>query len=112
MSSKDCQEGGIVFGNWKLFPVDANNWELCHWHAVGDSYMARKAGVVGMARWNRLGRFYQQTTFSNALLYAADCELKYKTREQEMALLEAIDEYRAIIDVLKADLLASMKEAR
>ena len=31
-SLEQAQVGGIVFGDWKLLPMDSLNWELCHWH--------------------------------------------------------------------------------
>lgn len=106
--SKDCQTNGIVFGDWKLVPVDARNWELCHRHAVSDTPTARKAGTVGNVQWNRLGRFYQFNTFDLALQYAADEELKGKAHGTVMELQDAIGEYRTIVTVLKSDVLAAI----
>lgn len=97
------QEGGITFGDWKLFPVDARNWELCHRHATGGS--GSDAGVV---KWHRLGRFYQFNTFDLALQYAADCELKAKAHGRQMEIEDALHQYRAIVDALKADVLAAL----
>lgn len=59
--SKDCQSNGIVFGDWKLVPVDARNWELCK---------------LGESCWRPLGRFYQCNTIDNARLLGCgeDCE--------------------------------------
>lgn len=96
------QEGGIVFGEWKLFPVDARNWELCHRHANtrGDN--------VGVVQWNRLGRFYQYGTFPLAIQYAADCELKDKCHGTVMELRDALREFDRIVDALKADVLAAL----
>lgn len=86
------QEGGIVFGDWKLFPLDARNWELCHRHANtrGDN--------VGVVQWSRLGRYYQYNTFPLAIQYAADCELKDKAYGEQMELMDALHEYRLIVD--------------
>ena len=96
------QEGGIAFGDWKLFPVDARNWELCHRHANtrGDN--------KGVVQWNRLGRFYQFNTFDLALQYAADCELKAKAHGRQMEIEDALHQYRAIVDALKADVLDAL----
>lgn len=110
--SKDCQDNGIVFGNWKLVPVDANNWELCHRHAVRDTPTARKAGTVGVVQWNRLGRFYQYGTFPLAIQYAADCELKDECHGTVMELWDALAEYNRITEALKADVLAALGGAR
>ena len=95
---------GIVFGDWKLFPVDARNWELCHRHANtrGDN--------KGVVQWNRLGRFYQFNTFDLALQYAADCELKAKAHGRQMEIEDALHQYRAIVDALKADVQGVAKE--
>lgn len=110
--SKDCQDGGIVFGDWKLFPVDSMNWELCHRHAVGDTHAARKAGTVGVVQWNRLGRFYQYNTIPNAIKYAADCEVKNECHKTVMELWDALAEYNRITEALKADVLAALGGAR
>ena len=97
------QEGGIAFGDWKLFPVDARNWELCHRHANtrGDN--------KGVVQWNRLGRFYQSNTFDLALQYAADCELKDRCHDRAMELGKAIAEYRAIVDGMSAAVIAAVR---
>lgn len=95
--SKDCQDNGVVFGNWKLVPVDSHNWELCHRHAVSDTPTARKAGTVGVVQWNRLGRYYQYNTFALAIQYAADCELKDKAYGKQMELMDALYEYERIL---------------
>lgn len=106
--SDNEKNDGIVFGDWKLVPVDARNWELCHRHAVSDTPTARKAGTVGVVKWNRLGRFYQFNTFDLALQYAADFELKAKAHGRQMEIEDALYQYRAIVDALKADVLAAL----
>lgn len=107
--SKDCQSNGIVFGDWKLVPVDARNWELCHRHAVSNTPTARKAGTVGNVQWNRLGRFYQFNTFDLALQYAADEELKGKAYGRQMELQDALYEYRSIVDGMSAAVIAAVR---
>ena len=104
MASKkrDIQEGGIVFGDWKLFPVDDLNWELCHRHAMAHG---KNEGEV---RWARLGRFYSYNTFHIAIQYAADCELKAKVHGRVMELSDALCEYGRIVDALKADVIAAV----
>lgn len=97
------QEGGITFGDWKLFPVDSHNWELCHRHATGGS--GSGAGVV---KWHRVGRFYQYGTFPLAIQYAADRALKDKAYGEQMELLDALHEYDRIVDGMKADVLAAL----
>lgn len=108
MASKDCQEGGLVFGRWKLFPVDASNWELCHLHETKGTPQAIAAGTAGQVRWNRLGRYYQWNTIPSALLYAADCELRDNAHEQSLSIIEALDEYRAITDTMRAELTSAL----
>lgn len=100
--TKSVQDGGIVFGNWKLFPVDSHNWELCHRHE-------NTRGNVGVVQWNRLGRFYQYNTFALAIQYAADCELKDKAYDRQMELMDALHEYRAIVDGMQRDVIAAAK---
>lgn len=107
--TKSVQEGGITFGDWKLMPVDSRNWELCHRHAVNDTPTARRAGTVGRVQWNRLGRFYQHSTFDAAIQYAADCELKDKCHDRAMELTEAIAEYRDIVDGMSAAVIAAVR---
>lgn len=105
MPSKNCQEGGIVFGGkWKLFPVDEKNWELCHLH---ENTRGNNKGTV---QWNRLGRYYSYNTFDLAVQYAADVELKAKAIEQAMELWDALETYRDIVADLKADVIAALGE--
>lgn len=103
MPSKSCQDGGIVFGDWKLFPVDDLNWELCHRHAP------IKGKNEGEVKWNRLGRFYSYNTFDLAVQYAADVELKAKAGEHAMELADALEEYRSIVADLKADVASALR---
>ena len=103
MPSKSVQDGGIVFGDWKLFPVDSRNWELCHRHAN------TRGESKGTVQWNRLGRFYQFNTFDLALQYAADEELKGKAYGTAMELQDAIRQYGTVIAMLKADVIAAVR---
>lgn len=98
-------EGGIRFGDWMLVGVDERNWELCHRH-VAKATGRNKGGTE--AAWHRLGRFYSFNTVHLAIQYAADCELKAKARDAAMELADALGEYRAIVDALKADVLAAV----
>jgi len=99
-----AQDSGIVFGDWKLFPVDDRNWELCHRHEV------TKGKNRGVVQWNRLGRYYSYNTFDLAVQYAADVELKAKASEQAMELWDALETYRDIVADLKADVIAALGE--
>ena len=96
--TKDIQENGIVFGDWKLFPVDSINWELCHRHEVS---RGKNAGTV---KWVRLGRFYSWNTFKNALMYAADYELREGSRETATDIGGALNKYLDITEKFLADL--------
>lgn len=60
----------IEFGDWRLVPVDTENWELAHRHVTS---RGKNEGAVS---WHRLGHYYQQSTFANAIEYAADRELR------------------------------------
>lgn len=92
----------IEFGRWRLVPVDRLNWEPCHWHA------ATRGKNEGVEQWNRLGRFYSWNTFGNALMFAADCELKDGTAEAARDIRAALAEYRAITGALMADMARAL----
>jgi hypothetical protein len=102
----NCQTNGIVFGDWKLVPVDSRNWELCHRH-VARATGRHKGGT--RPQWNRLGRFYQCNTFDAAIQYAADCELKDGCHDRAMELQNALHEYRAIVDGMSAAVIAAVR---
>ena len=102
--TKSVQDGGITFGDWKLFPVDSRNWELCHRHETGGTGVG-----AGVTKWHHLGRFYQFNTFDLALQYAADEELKGKAYGTAMELKDAIGQYRTIVTMLKADVIAAVR---
>lgn len=108
MPSKSCQEGGIVFGDWKLVPLDDRNWELCHRHETADTTKARRNGTVGNVMWHRMGRYYQYNTFPLAIQYAADCALKEKAHGTQMELLDALHEYETITRALMADMARAL----
>lgn len=95
--------GAIRFGNWELRPVDARSWELYHLRA------STRGFGDGTTRWSSEGRFYSYNTFHLAIQYAADRELKDKVYGNEMKLEDALQKYKAIVDALKADVLASME---
>lgn len=48
--TKDIQNVGITFGDWKLVKMDGDNWELCHRHVTGDTPSTRKNGTAGKVR--------------------------------------------------------------
>ena len=96
--TKNIQRNGVEFGNWKLVPLDSNNWELCHWHATKNGAKARENGSVGTIKWHRLGRYYQFNTIHLALEYAADCEVKEAGKDAEFDFLYAINLYRKTLE--------------
>lgn len=103
--NKDIQRGGIVFGDWKLMPLDERNWELCHRHATPDNARTRAAGSVGRVRWHRCGRYYQAGTFHLAIRYAADAELRAGCRDRAEGLSDALDRYERVVGDMVAALL-------
>lgn len=74
--------GIMITERWKLYPLDARNWELCWRDDKGT--------------WRPRSRYYQYGSIGQALLYVADELMKEKAREQAMALREAFLEYEAI----------------
>lgn len=98
--TKDIQDIGIMLADdWKLVPLDARNWELCHRH-VGQARGRNDAGTE--PRWFRCGRFYSYNTIGQALCYVADETMKAKARDQTIALADALAEYGRIADALAA----------
>lgn len=81
----------IEFGRWRLVPVDRLNWELYHLHA------ATRGKNAGTEQWNRLGRYYSYNTIDLALRYAADQEMREKDGDAVHNILDALNEYEAII---------------
>ena len=100
MANKDVQSGGVMLAdNWKLFPVDDRNWELCQLRVTADTASARKSGTVGMMRWQRCGRFYSYNTVPNAIMYVADVLVK-ESCEQAITLVDALDTWREAVDAM------------
>lgn len=102
---KDIQNIGIVFGRWKLVPVDSLNWELCQWRTALDTH----GNPTGNdERWYRCGRYYSYNTFGNVLLYAVDCEMKDECAEAVMELDAALDRYERIVEGLRDAMLGAV----
>jgi hypothetical protein len=99
--AKQTTEGGIQFGDWKLIPMDANNWELAHRHA------SQRGENKGRVQWNRLGKFYQYDTIPGALRYAADHEAKRRHKDAAVEFREYAREYEEMTERL----IGQMKEA-
>ena len=92
----------LEFGRWRLEPMDSNNWELCHWHA------ATRGKNAGTEQWNRLGRYYQCNTFANAILYAADQEMRDGGKVVDIK--EFIERYGETVRTLKKELADSLAQ--
>jgi len=103
--SERAQNTGIVFGDWKLIPIDGCNWELAHRHANtrGDN--------AGRVQWNRLGRYYQSNTFHLALRHAADQELADECESAAIPIEDALRDYERIVTTM-TDALKTALEAR
>lgn len=107
--NRDVQEVGIVFGDFKLVPLDDRNWELCHRHETADTRTARESGTVGRVRWHRLGRYYQHNTIHLAIQYAADRALKDKAHGTQMELMDALHEYETITSALVSEVSRALE---
>lgn len=78
------QDGGIILcDEWKLWPMDDRNWELCE----------LRDGV-----WRPCGRYYSYNTVGEAIAYVVDVELKRKATDTAMDLMAALAEWRAVMD--------------
>ena len=93
MATKLPDHGITIADDWKLVPLDARNWELCHRYATKASG-ARPASDGPV--WHRCGRYYSYGTIAEAMLYVADELMKAKAREQAMDLRDALSEYATI----------------
>jgi len=80
----------VEFGDWRLVPVDARNWELCHRHVTS------KGKDEGVAKWHRLGRYYSHNTLHEALRYAVSRELMLHREDEAMVIWDALKEYERI----------------
>lgn len=93
----------IQFGDWRLVPVDALNFELCHRH---ETTRGKNAGAV---QWHRLGRFYSYGTLANALWYAATVELGERNDAAVMDIRSALREYERICNDLTRDVQEAVR---
>ena len=98
----DVQNGGIVFGNWKLLPTDKENWELCEWYAP--------KGTDDAPSWHRIGKYYNEHTIGSALRYAADREMKAKCKDHALKILEALEMLDATLSEFTERLSEGLRE--
>ena len=83
----DIQTDGILLADdWKLFPVDSRNWELCHKY-VSKASGRHKAGTEEL--WHRCGRFYSYGAVADELM-------KEKAYGKAMELRDAMAEWERI----------------
>jgi hypothetical protein len=99
------QDGGIVFGDWKLFPLDDLNWELCRKREI------TRGSNAGKVEWRPCGKYYDCHTVGGAVRYAADAEMKELCQDSHIDLADAMDEHMRIVKRLCDELRASV-EAR
>lgn len=100
-------KNGVVFGRWRLVPCEGankDNWELCE--------LRESATTDGetVTRWMRCGRYYQHSTFGNALEYAADAEAKRGCADAERDIRAWLVEYERIAGGLRASLAGAPTE--
>lgn len=89
------QDGGIMLADdWKLYPVDERNWELCHLYA-SEARGARKAS--SRPTWHPCGRYYSYNTVPEAALYVIDQKAKERARQELLGLRAFLGEYARIV---------------
>lgn len=94
----------IEFGDWQLRPVDASNWQLWHHHAM-------TAGKdKGTAKWAPCGKFYSYSTLDNALLYAADCDIK--ATDGTANFVEYVELLRETLDGFEKSILRALESSQ
>ena len=99
----NIQNGGVLLADtWKLVPVDGLNWELCELRETASTSRSRESGTNGVVKWHRCGRYYSYNTIGAALLYVADQLTKAKCYDESLALVRALDQWRATVDGLAA----------
>lgn len=91
----------IEFGDWQLRPLDGRNWELYHRHA------ASKGKDKGSTKWHRCGKYYSYNTLENALMFAADVELKSATGT--LSASEFLEGYRRMLAEFSEALSESLR---
>ena len=97
----------IRFGDWELRSYDKLNWEL--WHHV--TVEGRGANLSdGKPRWRSEGRYYQASTFANAIEFAADWEGRNGSTDKRTELLDYLRSYFERMDAFKDELLDALGE--
>ena len=86
----------LLTDEWKLVPVDALNWELCHRHVT------TRGKDAGVTKWHHCGRYYSASTIGHALSFVADRLMAERAHGRAMELQDALAEYQRIADRLLA----------
>lgn len=98
----------IQFGDWQLRKMDANNWELYHRHVTKENAKSLRSGSAGKVQWNRMGRYYQKSTFANAIEYAADWDMR-NAEGGTVTLGQYIKAYNDTLESFRAEFERSMR---
>ena len=102
MPSKNVQDGGILLADdWKLYPLDERNWELCHLCPTKETPATKANGTAGVVRWQRCGRFYSYNTIDEAMLYVIDQLAKDGARDEMLALASAMEQWREGVESVR-----------
>lgn len=99
----------IQFGDWQLRKLDAKNWELYHRHVTKETSLSIKSGNAGKVRWHGTGRYYQASTFSYAIEYAADWELRNDGSDKVVDMGEYIKAYGETLERFRIDFAQAQK---
>lgn len=90
----------ITFGNWRLVPLDRNNWELEHF-CVSTRHNAKDKVNP---HWYKMGHYYHLDTIGRALAYSVDEEIKMKDGEL------TFPEYLGFADKMRNEFYAEVSE--
>ena len=85
---ESVQSGGILLAeNWKLWPMDERNWELCT--------LAEDGG------WKPYGRYYSYNTIDQAMLYVIDALMKDGCKDDALALASAMRQWQQLAESVR-----------
>jgi hypothetical protein len=102
MPSKNVQDGGILLADdWKLYPLDERNWELCHLCPTKETPATKANGTAGVVRWQRCGRFYSYNTIDEAMLYVIDALMKDGCKDDALALASAMRQWQQLAESVR-----------
>lgn len=90
----------ITFGNYRLVPVDSNNWELEHFFLATKGFAKNN----DTPKWYKMGHYYHLDTIGRALAYSVDEEIKMKDGELTFS------EYLELADKMRNEFYAEVTE--